>query len=176
MISLRERSLSGAAGRTGGIPGEMQDAVEMWARSRGRHAKLVYLPALRTYAVEIDLKGDDPRMKGWQEGRLSVKPTETVYLHYQPVKNGKPASHFVPMQLGEMGVEGLLEILNRGDTTSGRGEFSSPQDVVQEVGRRNDALEESVKKAARDNARQRGRDLYRHSHVPKTTVTADIGE
>lgn len=168
-ISVRDRP---GASRGARVPVEMQDAVELWARSKGRHARIAYIPAMRTYVVEIELKADDPRMRGWQEGRLPVKPTEQVFLHYQP----KPGSSFKPLALEDIGVSGLMEILNKGDMTSGRGEYSSPQEVVNAIGRRNEALEESIKKAARDNARQRGRDLYRHTHVPKTTVPTNIGD
>lgn len=164
------RSLRGES-TPGFVPWEMQDAVQSWGRSKGRPARLAYVPAIKTYVVEIDLKPDDPRLRAFKEGRLGIEPKESVYLHYQPLdESGSPKrGGYVPLNLTDLGVEGLMEILHRGDVTSGRGEFKDFMDAVNEAGRRNDRLKNAIRDAARDNARQRGRDLTRF-RTPKSFV------
>jgi hypothetical protein len=154
------------------IPYEFRDAVELWARQYGRHAKIGYNIFMRCPVVEITLKPEDPRMRAWRDGKLRVEPTEAVPLHYQP-SEGAP---YQPMNLDMLGVSGLIEMLEKANTWTGRGEYSSMREAVQVVERRNVEHREQMRNAIRQASVERGRDLDNYMMRAFTTVPANIGE
>jgi hypothetical protein len=159
------------------IPYQITDAVELWAREHGRHGSVRRDP--RGFAViELSIKDDDPRMKGWREGKLKSKPVDKVPLLYQKTfrdQYGKEqrSPRYSPIDLEELGVSGVLEILNRGNLASGTGEWRDLMQCVQSVAAKNDALKDSIMRAARDNARARAREIVRDA-APKSFVAANI--
>ena len=82
------------------------------------------------------LMGDDPRLR-----KMPEKPTEDVWIHRSNPKEGKvkPNTHgrreqpFIPISIQQLGVSGLIGFLEKGDTWSGRGEYSSLEDQLQKV-------------------------------------------
>lgn len=110
------------------VPVEIRDAVEQWARSVGRHADIVYITFTNppTPQVRIELRSNDPRLRAWQEGRADEKPVETVEL----VEWDDDKKCYVGMNLMDLGADGVVELLQMGDTESGRGQFKSLQEGV----------------------------------------------
>lgn len=110
------------------VPVEIRDAVEQWARSCGRHADIVYIPFTNPPIpqVRIELLPHDPRLKAWQEGDADEKPVESVEL----VEWNDEKKCYVGMNLTDLGAGGVVELLERGNTWTGRGEFDSIQEGV----------------------------------------------
>ena len=132
------------------VPAEMQDAVERWARKSGRHAEIVWKPPpLACFAVEISLRQDDERLKAYREGDLKEEPKEVVHLHRWT------GDEYEAIHLHELGTQGLLTNLRKGDTWSGRGKFDSLSDAIQH------SVQEwkDRKEKEREESRQRAIDL-----------------
>lgn len=155
------------------IPVAMRDAVEMWARqNRGTHGYVAWNPVLKCAVIDLELRADDPRMKAWQEGRLKHKPMESIPLHYQAFGGGP----FIAIDIEQLGVSGLLDMLDKANTWSGRGQYNNMIEAVQAAERQNENLRESVRKAALDNTRDRTRDMRRQIlDLPLVSVPANIG-
>lgn len=160
------------------IPYQISDAVEHWARSRGRHASIGWNPVLGCAVIDITLKGDDPRLKAYQEGRLKHEPKESVILHYQKTDyQGNTSGPFIALNLEELGVTGIIEMLEKGDVWSGRGEFSSLHEAVQKVAQHNETHREKMKQDIRDAAMDRAKDMRRQIlDLPLVSVPANIGD
>lgn len=159
------------------IPCEIADAVELWARQWGRHGTIGMNQALRCPVIELSLKSDDPRLKHWQEGRLKYEPKESILLHYQRTEpDGSKSVHFYPLNLEELGVSGVLEILDRGNMWSGRGEYENFQKAAQVMGEYNEKLKQQMKDAAVEEGRLRARDMRRQVlGLPLVSVPDNIG-
>ena len=155
------------------IPWDIADAVEMWAREkRGTHGRIAWNAVMRCPVIDFELKADDPRMKAYRDGRLKHEPKESIPLHYQK-EGGGP---FYPINLTELGVSGLMEMLDRANTWSGRGEFKSTMAAIAATERKNEALRDSIRAAAKDNARERAKDMRRQIFdLPMVTVPENIG-
>ena len=119
------------------IPWELQDEVELWARKSGRHAKLHFIP-VGGFFVRVTLRSSDPRMKAYQEGLVPDPPGEDTWFH-EPL----PGGEYKCLDIREMGVSGIKEFLEKGDTWSGRGEY--------------DSIVDQQKKVSEANAEQRGK-------------------
>jgi hypothetical protein len=159
------------------IPYEIRDAVELWAREWGRHGNIEWKPQMNCAVIEFTLRGDDPRLRAYQEGQLKHEPKECVFLHYQPtLDDGSKSVHYMPLNLEDLGVSGVIEMLNRGNTWSGCGEYKSFKDAAQKMGEYNDKLKNQIKSAAIADARLRARDDRRHVlGVPFVSVPQNIG-
>jgi hypothetical protein len=155
-------SLGVEQGRT--PPVEIADAVETWARQYGRHATLRFVPHMQPpcWSVNLTLKPDDPALRRWQEGAASELPTEGVLLlewdagagEIQPA-TGEPAGAYRAVSLEEYGADGVVALLERGNTWSGRGEFASMQEAVTAAASRS----REEKNRRRAQMRQWARDL-----------------
>jgi hypothetical protein len=176
---VRDRAgpFAGARGVSGEvIPSEIKDAVELWARQWGRHGTVTWNPWMKCPVIELTLKPDDPRLRGWKEGRVTREPRECIPLHYQPRDaKGNAEMHFVGMNLAELGVSGVIEILNRGNMQSGRGEYADMMTAVRSVAERNEKLREDMRNTIRDNSRERAKDMRRQIFdLPLVSVPADL--
>lgn len=98
---------------------------------------------MRCWVVELDLRDDDPRIGAWKEGRLRVKPVESVPLH----RTGK-TGHLEAIPLDDLGASGVVALLDEGNVLTGRGKYSSLMHAVRAVEDRNTYLEEQMEKAA----------------------------
>ena len=137
-------------------PYEFQDAVELHFRKSGRHAHIVWIPEpVCQWQIRISLMPDDPVLAAWKAGELDEEPVETVEITYFDEEIGL----YVGYELEELGVSGLTEMLEKGDTWSGQGEFSSIQDALtwQVEAQRN--TKERLRLAMREEALAVGRDV-----------------
>lgn len=108
------------------IPWDIQDAVQVWGRERGRPARMVWNTTLcANYGgcaeVRIDLKPDDPRLRPWQEGRAKSLPFEPVFFH----EWDKSVRHYKPINIHELGPSGVVAKLDEGYMWSGRGKHKN---------------------------------------------------
>jgi hypothetical protein len=150
-------------------PVEVADAVELWARQYGRHATLKYVPAMKCWSVNLTLPAGHPDLGRWQkEGSPGDAPTEGVVLiewdatagTLNPT-TGKPAGEYRAVNLEEYGAVGVVGLLEKGNTWSGRGEFASLQDAVVQAATRNRAEKEKVKAQGRQWAGDYAKDVRR---------------
>lgn len=132
-------------------PYEFNEAVELWARQWGRHGHIEFSAALGCWVVHLSKRADDPVLKAWREGTLEQahEPTECVPLHKFDPETGR--YRFVP--LNEWGVSGIEELLDSGNTWSGRGVNSSLEDGVRKTRAHNERVREGMKEGARDAGR-----------------------
>jgi len=126
-------------------PAAIADEVELYARESGRHAKIHLIP------TEIDMK----------TGRV-LKVTWRVDLDLHP---DDP----------EMGPSGVRQFLEQGNIHSGRGEFSSMDDVLRKTAELNDKNKVKRKDDTEDRVRVNARDKRRsRQKIPYLTVEADL--
>lgn len=166
------------------VPFAFRDAVELWARqNRGTHGSIGWNEALKCYVIDFDLKPDDPRMKAYRDGRVKHEPKESIPLHRQLTKvdpkTGRVthAGPYVAINLEQLGVSGLLEMLDKANAWSGRGEFKTMREAVQAAEDHNERLRAEIMKAAKENARDFAKDSRRQVFdLPFVNVPANIGE
>ncbi len=147
------------------IPWDVADEVTLWYRERGRTASLHWNAVMRCGEIRVKLLPGDPRLKGFQEGKL-FEDFECFYLHYPTPDRG-----LVGYNLAELGASGLRNLMDKANLWSGTGEYASLQDALSAVGERNlraqEAVRQAAEQAAGDNAReQRARVL----EIPRTTA------
>lgn len=129
------------------VPVEIADAVELWARQFGRHATIAWVPTSPpTPQVRISLKASDP-MRQMADLFQGEEPAETVEL----VKWDEKRGCYAPVSLDDLGVTGVLEILERGNTWSGRGEFSSHEEALKAQAEEIQRSNERRKRHSRDD-------------------------
>lgn len=152
------------------IPHEIQDAVELWARKSDRHAKMHFIPQ-GGFFVRITLKSDDPRMRSYQEGLVPDPPGEDVWFHTPRGDGG-----YNCFDVREMGIEGVKEFLERGDTWSGRGEYDSLIEQQKKVSEANAAAKGKLKAFEKEESRkeQRSKRKFRFGEAVVNVLT-DIG-
>lgn len=102
-------------GGTPSIPVDIADAVEVWARGRGRHARMEWHPVLNCPVIHFTSRQN------------ADETSESLMLNEWDAEKG----HHVPLNLGDYGASGIINLLERADTHSGRGEFKTLADAVQ---------------------------------------------
>lgn len=153
--------------RVGGIrpPPEFADAAEMYARRTDRHGTLKFIPPpVNCWIVEFTLKPTDPRMKAWQTGQLDSEPKEVIYLWRPstPRERAKdPLVQFVGYKLDELGVTGMIQLLERTDTTTGRGEYDSLGSAMKDQMDKQVEGQQKIADEAKENAHDRAMDKRR---------------
>lgn len=175
-------------GRTGTrlVPPDYADAVENWARAHGGHATLRWMPApMNCWAVILSYRVGDPRQAGPDDG-------EPVLLHdywtAQEWARRSPARarrHRITNQiiagnyayeLDELGVEGIIARLDKGNILSGRGQFTSPADAKEQQTKKHETANERRRASAMDNAGARARDIRRsRMKIPFLGVGIEFG-
>lgn len=160
-------------------PVEYADAVEMYARKSGRHAKLVFVPPpVNCWVVQFTLKANDPTLAGFQAGKLEDEPNEPVYIWresnaLESYKAGR--RHFVGYKLDELGVTGLLAFLEKTDTFSGRGQYASHTEAAKDQLDKGERAREKAESDAREGARQLAEDARRQiNKIPFLPVGIDL--
>lgn len=157
--------------RVGHVPWEIRDAVELWARQQGRHARVEWHRGLGCAVIHFSRKSDDPMMREWQEGRLSEEPTESVMLHHwDPAKK-----RHVPLDLGEYGASGIVNMLDESNVWSGRGRYASLQAAIEATITGHNQHRERLRQAAEDAGRE---SAWLHQRgvlgLPQVPVVADV--
>ena len=136
-------------------PVEYADAVEKWARSKGRHAKLVWDARCGNWQVHIELTGNDPRLQ-------LETPTEVVELlkpGFLDTPTGRKVPGLVGVELDELGVQGIIDHLNETNLETGR--FRSPQDALRHSREQNRTLRDRERAFQKDETSHLARDEYR---------------
>lgn len=169
-------------------PVEFRDAVEMFARRFGAHGDVVWVPdqvvrfegaeiraSVACWQVRFTLLHGDPRLKGREDTLF-----ETVELHYwvdprdrkwavEPkVLDRLRRDHrnrrrpgYVAYDLDELGVEGLITLLEKGSTLSGRGEFRSAVHAATVMRERHRDQMERTRRQMQDTAGYKAEDVRR---------------
>jgi hypothetical protein len=149
-------STMGGARQKRRAPLEFQDAVELHFRKSGRHANIVWIPEpVCQWQVRITLRPDDPALRSFQAGEAEEEPIETVEITYFDEQTGLYVGH----ELDELGVSGLVEMLEKGDMWSGQGRFSSIQDAMTWQVETQRSARERLRNAMRDEASAVARDV-----------------
>jgi len=191
MLGLNQRVRVARGRPTTGrpVPVDYAEAVEKWAREHGGHAKLKWLPSpMNCWAVILSYKVGDPRAMDQQsEG-------EPVLLHdYWPAsrwekeapsrarrhqKTGAIVHGYYAYELDELGVEGIIQRLDRGNMLSGRGEFGTktPEQVGLGQVEKHKTTQARRLETARDDAGARARDIRRRTYkIPFLRVGISFG-
>lgn len=173
---VRQRAQVGRGGVTSGrpVPNEYAEAVEGWARAHGGHAKIKWLAhPMNCWAVILSYKVGDPRA---EDKRSEGEP---VLLHDywtakeweqrspRKARRHKRTNAIMPgnyaYELDELGVEGIIARLDRGNMLSGRGEFGKK--TLEQVGldtvTDHRSRMEKIREKKRDDAGARARDKRR---------------
>lgn len=168
-------------------PAEIQDALELWARKSGRTGKMHFFPPAGWFA-RLELKPNDPAMLAWKQGRAAEPPTEDTFFHVKnpfeerhmsvpdvladPRMKGLPIIDwwngmkvrmpaFLQLDIIQMGASGVTSFLEREDTWSGRGEFTSLVAGVKVQREKNIAGQASLEAHQEEKAGRRAHDLRR---------------
>lgn len=146
-------------------PADLRDGVELWARKHGRTADLRWYEApMNCWAVMLGFRPGDPRLKAGEQA-------EPVFLHEwrdaewwaknDPLRARRhPRSNRImpayrAYELDELGLSGILRILDRGDLLSGRGEFRSAAEAGRAQVEQYRAEKHRRRLFARDEAKHR---------------------
>ena len=130
-------------------PTEFAEAVEMYARQNGRHGTLKFIQIMNCWIIEFTLRAADPRRLAWKMGAAKEEPKEVVNLWRFDQKQ----QMYIGYKLDELGISGLLEFLNRGNTSQSAESLS---DSVRKQAQSQEDAQEKIKKSKRDDARHRG--------------------
>jgi hypothetical protein len=153
------------------VPFEINDAVEMWARKSGRHGRITWVPQIACFVVELSMPPDSPIWKAFRAGDLAEEPKERIQLMHWDGREGR----YIPMKLEEYGASGIVEMLEKADVWSGRGEFESMTDALHaQIGRNEQARKENRERfndLARDEVQHRRREIL---GLPLVSVPANI--
>lgn len=150
-------------------PVDIADAVEAWARSRGAHARIVWVAPIACFAVKFTLPASAKANLDVQEGR-AAEATEMVPLHEWDGEQGQ----YVALRLEDYGASGIINMLERLDTKSGRGLYDGMQAAIAATRVHNEQVAESARKAADEVAREaadRGRSAMK---IPFFRVGIDL--
>lgn len=164
-----------APGNSRGIPVEVQDEVELWAREQGRHGRITWSPVTNCAVVQLSLKPDDPRMRAYQEGRLKHEPKENVFLHRW--EGGRWVA--VPPTPAELTPDFVRRWLDRGNMWSGRGESEAANlyDACLKADRRERELYEKARAKIRENTELRSRERRRQVlDLPLVSVPQQVSD
>lgn len=157
-------------------PPEIATEVELWARQRGRSARMQWVPTLlfgttavrHVWVIHLELRPNDPKMLAFKEGRAEKPPTEQVWLHVPnldkdgrslegkeiPNTMGLREPKMIGVDINALGAAGVREFLERDDTWSGRGEHGSLMESLQATREHNADVRRKVKAEAREENRQ----------------------
>lgn len=134
------------------VPPEISEAVELWAREWGRHARITHLMITDPPTPQIHLspKPNDPRRKKVQEGEWAPEEAEET-VHLWEYEGTAPEGSYVGIPLRSLGVRGVLRWLERGNTWSERGEVDSLQEGVDRERKRRKRAEKQVEDSDLDD-------------------------
>ena len=176
-------------------PAEYRDAVALYARNIGAGGDIVWVDdPVNCWQVRLTLDPSDPRCRlrdgqNYEATELQqfVHPDSAhpCYPRHDPrlldklrrhPRSNRPLPGYVAYELGDLGVSGVLEILERGSLLTGRGEFGSAEEAMNAVLARQSASQER----ARAEKRQRARDVAvatrrRIFKIPFLPVEIDLG-
>jgi hypothetical protein len=152
---------------------EIRDEVEMYARESGRHGTLHYAPNAGWF-VRFTLRDSDPRMSLIRDGSATELFEDVWFVRTVP--GGRPFE-VEALDVQQMGASGVREFLERGNTWSGRGEFSSLEDALRQTRSGNESFRDRNRTSLRDQAVDRALDQRRSRlGIPYLPVGVSLGE
>lgn len=134
------------------------DAVEVWAREWGRHARTTWDIPVHCFVTRFQRRFGDPVLEAVMEGRVKDEG-EPFYWHRwsnEPLKKsafGVMRPGWVPMDIEAMGTTGVRQALNQANLWGGRGEYTSFEDLADKVTASNDNLTEAKRAQLKDGLR-----------------------
>jgi hypothetical protein len=156
----------------------------MYARDHGRHAKLHFVPTEfrngrvvnGTWVARFSLMSNDKRLLLYQQGRAEEPPTEDVWFH-RPVRGAREGEmDCEPLDICQMGASGVRQFLERGNTWSGRGEFSSLEEQARKAIEANAEMRQKFKEEKKEESRRRMVDERRSRlKIPFVQAGKDLG-
>lgn len=161
-------------------PHDLQDEVELFAREYGRTGKLHFVP-VGGWMARFSLRCNDPRMVLYQRGEIPEPLSEDVWFHEPNPNEGQPNGRggrqgpFIPLDILQMGTSGVREFLEKGNTWSGRGEFTSLEAAVKQAND-NDVVSLKKFKAEQKDASLQEQKAKRRTRfgIPFVPVQADL--
>lgn len=162
-------------------PPEYRDAVGLWARDHGRGGgDLVYIPAIDCWQVRLNPMPNDPRMEMVQKGKIDRSELyETIELMEprspEEIAASDDKSPYRPIRLEDLGIDGVLALLDKGNMWSKRGEFNSLQEAVVAARVRQQKGKEETRRAVREGVKEAFQEVRRVvNKIPFLTVGADL--
>jgi hypothetical protein len=160
-------------------PAEIADEVELYAREHDRHGTLHLVPFNKgrfVWMARFTLKSDDLRLQSYQKGLAPEPPTEDVFFVEHNPEAKRWEDQKIPLNIVEMGASGVRQFLERGNTW-GRGQYSSVEDCLREVRKKNEANRDKIFNDARERSRHRQMDKRRSRlKIPFHRVGIDLME
>lgn len=162
------------------VPQGFQLAVQEWARGFGRKAHMAFTPyppgtpteEVGCFTVFLERKSDDPVMRLYQEGKIERKPYEGVPLQVW----NKEQQRYEPLRLEDYGPSGIVELLRKGDTWSGRGEYKDMMTAARAAIKSTELARRELRKEVGETARETAW-LHRRTglKIPYITTGMDLG-
>lgn len=143
-------------------PYDLQEECELYARESGRHAKLHYFPGAGWF-VRFSLRpNDDKRLLLAQAGMIAEEEIgEDVFFSVpDPRRDARPGD-MIPLDINQMGRSGIREFLERGNSWSGRGQYTSIVDAHLKAREANRLQKIKLRQEMKEANRQRQREQRR---------------
>lgn len=154
-------------------PPDLQEEVELFARETGRTGSLHFIPVGGWFA-RLSLKPNDPRLRLHQEGMAEETPSEDIWFHVP--KRGE-LNEYEPLDIVQMGRSGIREFLDRGNTWSGRGEFSDHMEALRKANAANEDIDVKFRADLKEESRHEQRDKRRwRFKIPFLRVMIDLSK
>ena len=156
-------------------PVEYREVVAQWSRDHdGAGADIVWVTdPVNTWQIRLNLKTGDPRLQD-----RSSDLFEAVLLHQwvhpdqdplNPLKDrcrrhtrtNRLMPSYVALRLEELGIQGILTVLDKGSLMTGRGEFKSAEQCMKSVLDKKYSDHKKMVASKRQNVGDRSKDLRR---------------
>lgn len=170
-------------------PVEIRDAVEAFARKSGTHGDVLWVgQPINAWQVRLTLKEGDPRLRSDHpddkyEAVLLQEWVDPAKEPHNPLAKrltrrdrwNRLLPGYVSLELEELGVAGILAILERGSLMTGRGEFKNAEEAIKKTREANTAAKDIARRKAREEAGARARDIRRQlQKIPYHRVGIDL--
>ena len=169
-------------------PAAYRDAAELFARQHGVHGDVEWVPdPANFWQVKFTLKSNDPRERGTEKHEtvqlhryvrdpygkgVSTKDQQRLRRH---PRSNKILPGYISYELDEIGVEGMIQILERGSLLSGRGRFTSSEHAVDVSRKKHNAASDRRRTSLMQQAGYKARDLRRSIlKIPFMRVGIDL--
>ncbi len=135
------------------------------------------------WSVNLSLKPNDPALRAYQEGKATEEPTEGVLLIEwddslgDMLPSGRKAGGYRAVNLEEYGAAGVVGLLEKGNTWSGRGDFGSMQEAVTAAASRSRESKNALREAQRQHVRDYAADTRRqYLEIPLIPVGVELNK
>lgn len=151
-------------------PAEIAEEVEKYAREWDRSGSIELVRAPNGFVcwlIKFTPRPNDPKWLRYREGRGPEPHPELVWL--MDNETGKP------LDIHQMGASGVRAYLEKGNTLSGRGEYGSVLEAIEQTSARN--LEERDRfrqKMKEENRYERRQDRRRYLGIPQISPGIDL--